>query len=287
MTEPRVEMIDDDTRPHWVTAGAARPVRVTMWEPSGSEPWPGVMLSHGTGGATKDLAWLAVALRDAGFLVAGVDHHGNSYQDEYLAEGFARTWERALDVSLLIDRLVGEGLADPERIGAAGFSLGGYTVAALLGARINSDVLRAIIGGHIPAPPPPEMPDFLERFTTGRSPEELDAIAEEGGADVRDARVRAGFMMAPAIGQVVTEASLSAIEAPVTVLWGDADDNTPPEANARIYAAAIPHAAGRSVGREAGHFDFHGDFPEGEAVRAAVAREAVEFFARHLAAGRH
>jgi predicted dienelactone hydrolase len=60
-----------------------------------------VVISHGTGGAGEDLDWLACPLNAAGYLVASVDHHGNSYNDEYLVEGFTLAWERPKDISIL------------------------------------------------------------------------------------------------------------------------------------------------------------------------------------------
>jgi predicted dienelactone hydrolase len=243
------------------------------------------MVSHGTGGAADDLGWLAEALRDAGFLVAGVDHHGNTSAEPYRAEGFARMWERPRDVSLVIDWLVARGDVDADRVGAAGFSLGGYTVAALLGARIDAGMLRAIIAGHIPVEGPPEFPDVLEKFAEGRSPAELDAIADDSARSVRDARVRAGFLMAPAIAELLDAASLAGIENPVRIVWGDADDNMPPETNAATYLAAMPNATGHSVGQTVGHYEFHGANAPGAEVRAGVAAEAVAFFRDRLAVG--
>ncbi len=40
--------------------------------------WPVVLLSHGTGGTAASLGWLAGRLAAAGFIVLGVDHHGNT-----------------------------------------------------------------------------------------------------------------------------------------------------------------------------------------------------------------
>jgi predicted dienelactone hydrolase len=54
-----------------------------------------VLLSHGPGGAASDLGWLAETLARAGYAVAGVDHHGNTSTEPYVAEGFAFIWEQA------------------------------------------------------------------------------------------------------------------------------------------------------------------------------------------------
>ena len=286
MVEPHVSFLADATRENWSTPGAPRPLRTTTWIPEAPGPWPVVLLSHGTGGAIEDLAWLAEPLCDSGFLVAGVDHHGNSYQDEYLARGFASPWQRPRDLTVLLDHLLVTQPVDEDRIGAAGFSLGGYTVAGLLGARLNPHVLAGILEGWIPSPPLPEFPDFLDVLRADNSPEELAGILADSAADVRDERVRAGFMMAPAIGALVDADSLARVTAPARIVWGDADDNSPAESNALLYLGGMANATGHSVGQTTGHYDFIGSNDDGEAMRAAVAGEALEFLSQALGVAR-
>ena len=106
---------------------------------------PLIVLSHGTGGSAMQMAWLGTALARAGYIAAAVNHPGNNALEPYTAEGFVLWWERATDLSEVIDGM----LADPEfgpkidkdRIGAAGFSIGGYTVLALGGARADISVI--------------------------------------------------------------------------------------------------------------------------------------------------
>jgi len=282
MAEPHVSLLSDSTRESWSTPGAPRPLRTTTWIPDVTGRRPLVLLSHGTGGAIEDLAWLAEPLRDAGFLVAGVDHHGNSYQDEHLARGFASPWERPRDLTVLLDYLLATQSVDGDRIGAAGFSLGGYTVAGLLGARLNPHVLAGILEGWIPSPPLPEFPDFLDILRADNTSEELAAILADSAAEVRDQRVRAGFMMAPAIGALLDPESLARVTAPARIVWGDADDNSPAESNAAVYLGGMANATGHSVGQTTGHYDFLGSEEVGEAMRAAVAREALEFLSEAL-----
>ncbi len=271
MGEPQVSLLADATRESWSAPGTPRPLRVTTWLPEATGPWPVVVLSHGTGGAIEDLAWLAEPLCAAEFLVAGVDHHGNSYQDEYLAQGFASPWERPRDLTVLLDHLIATQPVDKDRIGAAGFSLGGYTVAGLLGARLNPHVLAGILEGWIPSPPLPEFPDFIDVLRENNSAQQLAAMLADSGADVRDERVRAGFMMAPGVAPLVAAESLARVTAPVRIVWGDADDNSPPESNALLYLGGMANATGHSVGQTAGHYDFLGSNEDGEAMRAAVA----------------
>ena len=77
------------------------------------------------------------ALAGAGFLAVAVDHHGNNFIDGYSPEGFVRWWERARDFSFVLDELCAR--EDIGAVGAAGFSLGGYTGGS---ERMRSPPLR-------------------------------------------------------------------------------------------------------------------------------------------------
>lgn len=272
MNEQVVELVDParpayDDRPY-------RPVRTTLWMPCAVPRPPVVLLSHGTGGAVADLSWLATQLAAAGIAVLGVDHHGNADVEPYDAEGFARTWDRPRDLTFALDRLADH--FDTGRVGAAGFSLGGYTAAALLGARLNTAVLRAIYDGDVTPGPLPEFPDLLDELR--KRIDDPDSWLAGAGDSWRDDRVRAAFLMAPAQGPLVEPESLAAIDRPVEIRWGDADDNQVPGENALRYLSLIPGARGRSVGADAGHYDFVQDGP----ICAEVAAEAVEFFRAQL-----
>ena len=265
-----------------------RPLAVTLWYPAqaGSEeqaltpgpfealmlaqgapvaPAPGrlplLLLSHGTGGSAMSLGWLARGLAAQGYLVAGVDHHGNTAaRPPYLAEGFLMPWERVHDLRVLLDQLLADPhwgpLIDRQRIGAMGYSLGGYTVLASLGARLSPERLAArwrdcVAGG--PCPMPPELaelrqgrsaaawladqPGLLQRLLDGR----------EGGADLRDSRIRAGLVMAPVLGALMDPASLDRLDRPVHLVVADQDDQAPPQATAAAVARQARSASWREL----------------------------------------
>ena len=50
-------------------------------EPLGSKR-PLVLLSHGTGGSAVMLAWLGETLARAGYVVAAINHHGNTATED-------------------------------------------------------------------------------------------------------------------------------------------------------------------------------------------------------------
>jgi predicted dienelactone hydrolase len=278
--KPEILELHDPDRPSWEGTGP-RPVRAHVWRPpAGDESPRTVVVSHGSGGAARQMSWLTEPLAAAGFLAVAVDHHGNNFVDGYLPQGFVRWWERPLDLTFVLDRLAERESLGP--VGAAGFSLGGYTAAALLGARIDPGRFAALLAEEIPAQPPPEYPNLVEDVRAVMSPEDVTRWPEEAGRDCTDERVQAGFLVCPSVALLLAEESLSAIGQPVAVRWAGADDIAPPQENAEVYARLIPAVDGQSVGSEVGHYAFLADNPEFAEVRERVGAEVVEFFAARL-----
>ena len=275
--EPVVRELVDERRPSWDGDGP-RPVRVYLW-PAVTGEAAVVLLSHGTGGSAWQLTWAAEALARAGFLAVAVDHHGNNAVDGYLPEGFAFWWERALDLSFVLDVLATEREHGP--VGALGFSLGGYTVLALAGARIDSGVYGQLLAGSLDLPPPPEFPDLAEALEARLEAGTGEEVAA-AGVSYRDARVGAAFAICPALAGLVEVASLRAVEVPVAVRWAGADEICP---DASRYADLVPGADGRCVGSDVGHYAFLHSTEGAEPVRDAVAADAVSFFRQAFPAG--
>jgi predicted dienelactone hydrolase len=236
-------------------------VQTYVWRPRAERP-PVALLSHGTGGHARELAWLAEALVDAGFAVAAPEHHGTS--GEILPEGFAYGWERTRDLSFLLDQF--DDL-DTERVVAAGNSGGGFTVAALLGARLDRDVFQGLMNAS----------NELSAALLSRNPRLRPAeVLAAATASYADERIAKAFLLAPVLGPVLDRASLAAIDRPVRIRWGESDDIAPPEENAAAYLAAIPHASGESL--PCGHLEFSGDVFDPLGIRATVAEDVVAFF---------
>ena len=214
-------------------------------------PHPLILLSHGTGGSAAQLSWLAQQLVMAGFVVASVNHHGNTATEPaYRLHGFVLPWERACDLSVLIDKLaVDPGIGphiDMSRIGAAGFSLGGYTVLALAGAHLTFAEWQQKCASEPNAAwcaLPPEAP-----FTLA----DVDALAREDDAfrasltrseqPTHDARIQAVFAMAPALVPALNSASLQTIHVPVQVMLGSEDTQVLPELTAGILREFVTGA---------------------------------------------
>lgn len=269
----------DTSRTAWDSSDP-RPVRIHVTEPTRPLPGrPGVVVSHGTGGSAASMGWWTEALAEAGFVTLAVDHHGNNIVDGYAPQAFVAWWDRPLDLSFALDALPELDLGP---IAAAGFSAGGYTAAALTGARVDAGVFTALVDGTISAPPTPEFPDLrsaIERETTAA---ERADWPERAAADLRDPRVRAAVLLCPALGPMITAESLADVTVPVAVRWAGADTITPATENAKRYTALIPGADGDCAAEEAEHYWFLRHVPEGAPVRDRVAADTVAFLTRHL-----
>ncbi|MEW6345149.1 MAG: peptidase [Paraburkholderia sp.] len=211
--------------------------------------YPLVLLSHGTGGTAASLDWLASALAAHGYIVAGVNHPGNNSLEPLTRDGFMLWWERATDQSEVLDGLLADPLLgkriDTARIGAAGFSLGGYTVLELAGARTN---LQGFL--NFCASPsadaichPPEMQRLQGGATAPSQPSPpMLASMSHSGASYRDTRIKAVFAIAPALGEAFNQASFAGVDIPVSLLAGTNDVTVPVATNLQRVAGFLPNA---------------------------------------------
>lgn len=327
---------EDAARRDW-TGTRARPLSTVLWYPavagSKESDWtvsifnagtnakgapmaaepaklPLVLISHGTGGAAPTLGWLAETLAANGYIVAGVNHHGNTAAEpEYRLEGFLAWWDRPQDISVVIDKLLADPRFGPRidtsRIGMAGFSLGGYTTLATIGVRLNQKQWQDFCADAAPGNPscklPPEIAskyslDDVNRLLT--RDERMKKELQRMGDSFRDPRIRAAYAIAPVLGQAYEKESVAGVQVPLRMVVGTADDQAIPEATAKPVAALAPRAQlqllpgvthytflstcnllGRTVARQVC------TDPEGvdrDAVHRQVSADALEFFNRTL-----
>ena len=215
-------------------------------------------------------------------------------------------WLRAVDLSAVIDAMLADktfgGVIDPARIGAAGHSLGGYTVITIAGGITDSALPEAFCrspAADASCRPPPPTSELRQKMQArlGSDPDFRQRYGKAGDS-YRDPRVRAVFAMAPGPGQAFTPQSLGKISIPVAIVSGSADEIIPPAAAAEALAKQIPQATIELFPR-AGHFVFIdtcttvgrlfqsfacGD-PAGadrEAVHRETIRRAADFFTAAL-----
>ncbi len=283
---------------------AGRAAKDATLAPSFSK-FPLIALSHGTGGSALQMAWLGTYLAARGYIVAAVNHPGNNAVTGYTTLGFVEGWERAKDISTVINDMLADPRfgpkIDPDRIGAAGFSFGGYTMMELAGATTDFNRIQAWCDETKGAAcSPPEMPDLFAKFKAIEQQPEVQQSLKHAGDSYRDTRIRAVFAVAPAVARAFTPASLQKVSIPVEIVAGASDMIAPPADNAQFFASNIPgakitimpggvgHYTFLDVGTDAGKKQmpqFFVDNPgvDREAVHKQVAEMAASFFDQELA----
>ena len=251
-------------------------------------------------------ATLAQALARNGYLVASVEHVGDTWQDQSMRATPGRYFaERPRQVSRVIDTVLSDAQwrarlakdADGRPlIGALGHSAGGYTVLALAGGRPVLSRLRTHC--ELDAALDPVLCKLSNSIgsDTGRTSFAADGQEEPVQADQR---VRAVMALAP-MGVAFSASSLASITVPVAIYAGEKDSFLVPRFHAQ-WVMQNMRAANTTLQMvpNAGHYAFMNTptmdlpSPDGSVARdpqgfdrAAfldrLAQESVAFFDKSL-----
>lgn len=253
---------------------------------------PLVVISHGNGGGPGSHADLALALSGAGYIVAAPMHPGDNYADQSAAGTVPWLSGRTRQVQITIDYMLknwqGREHINPERIGAFGFSAGGATVLASIGAQPD---LR-LIAKHCS-----ESPEFIcGLLRDGKSPLLNPDLAKMGHAFSHDVRIKAAAVAAPGLGFLMGPLALGNVRVPVQLWSGDEDKLVPYATNTRPVREALGSGAEFHSIPGAGHFSFlvpcgllgppplcadQGEFDR-KAFHASMNASVIEFFEKNL-----
>ena len=287
---------------------------VGVWYPTESRPWPTaqigtvlmdvardapiagrglplVVMSHGNGGGLQSHADLALALASAGYVVAAPMHTGDNFLDQSAAGSVNLFSVRNRQLRATIDHMLtkwqGNGTVDPAKVGAFGFSAGGFTVLTAIGAQPD----MRLVAVHCARAPEFEC-DVLRHF---KSPL-VEVDAPTGDPMEASPRIKAAVVAAPGLGFTMSPAALAAVQVPVQLWSGDKDDKVPFATNAAIIAEALGQKAELHQVPGASHATFLAPCglvrpadictdPEGfdrTAFHASMNAEVVKFFDKAL-----
>lgn len=239
------------------TDGDSKPLRVGIWYPSEdaitTKPHPRygldvaidapianangsvIVLSHGYSGWYAGHADTAIALADAGFIVAAPSHTGNTFTD---MSSSPDQWvlDRPRHISRVIDYLLTDTDFEPhvndQKIGVYGFSAGGLTAMNLIGA--VPDIEKA--NQHcVDDPSEFVCAEGLVGALDAAGVNELPKNA--WGAD---RRISAAVIAAPALGFAFSEQQLMDVKADVQLWSADLDFSVPTNTNAAHIANNLP-----------------------------------------------
>lgn len=216
---------------------------------------PVVVISHGYTGNPHQLSWLIRWLVHNQFIVLGIQHI-----DLINGKAHVNHWQRALDVKTMIDKFSATPfakLADLNKIGFAGFSLGGTTAIWVAGGRSTKlDTL-------IPGPQYASIEDYV------RADEALPSLNKEMmSKDWKESRVKAAFVMAPAWAWLFDEKSLSQVSIPTYLIAAENDQVLVTKNNAGYFSKFIPESIYQTISGKAGHYIFISALNQNEREKA-------------------
>lgn len=257
---------------------------------------PLIVISHGNWGTRYSQGWLALKLVNAGYVVVSASHPGTLADDQTVAGRF-RLWDRATDVSFVLDRILNDPkwapLIDGRRIGFVGHSFGGWAGVSLAGGRYDPMRQRAFCENSAKK-------DFYCENTLKDDVSRVQAA--DADRSFQDARIRAYYIMGSGPGQGFSEESLKAIGAPFVVDTAQLDEILDPSTNSGTLATLISGAT--QIRRSVGHFAYvpecrsiigpilarvvgipicdDPDAVDRAAVHQDVARDVIQFFDTEL-----
>lgn len=232
---------------------------------TGIQKYPLVLLSHGTGGNRFSLIWLAKMLASEGFIVASVDHFGNT-TDNKIPEYFVRYWERPLDISFVIDKLLKEpafsSIIDHRKLAVVGFSLGGYTSLALAGAGLDCSLLKIASKSkqgkkELTVPEMGDLRGLIDKIDCQQVPGHL-----------KDKRIKAFVALSPAMGLGFSSREQFTVNSPILIIGAEADTIAPIKSNALKYQRFIPSSEIHILKGNIGHYIFLPKIKKYEAAEA-------------------
>jgi predicted dienelactone hydrolase len=208
---------------------------------------PLIVMSHGTGGSFEGHYDTAIALAEAGFVVAAVTHTGDNYRERTQV---GRLENRPRHIKVLIDYMLASwrqhDTIDPSRIGMFGFSAGGFTALVTIGGTPDLSTVAPYCTAH---------PDEWScRMIKERN---ISVSANTPAPDwVHDPRIAAAVIASPAVGYAFSAKSLSAVTVPIQLWRGDSDEILPHPNYAQAVYDRLAVKPEYHVVPNAGHFAF-------------------------------
>lgn len=203
---------------------------------------PLIVISHGRGGTFVGHQDTAVHLAEAGFVVAALNHPGDTSGDMSRSADLAAFIARPADVKRLIDFMLGASplapAIDARRIGFFGFSRGGYTGLVLIGA--NPDWALAAT---------------LCQQSTARMCEQVRAKEYPDGGLTHDPRIKAAVIADP-LAIFLSTASIATITIPVQLWASEGGGDGVDEHSVATVDKNLRSAHSYQVVPKAGHFAF-------------------------------
>ena len=255
---------------------------------------PLILISHGTAGSSASHYDTALALADAGFVVAALTHTGDNYMDQSYAGNRKDLTDRPRQVIVVLNYMLTtwpyHDRLDQARVGMFGFSLGGFTTIVVSGGEPDLRRMQELCTIHLTAPEC--------RFIKGRNGDQLNPMVI-GPVWVHDQRVKAVVVAAPAVSYLFGPGSLKEVRMPMQLWRAGDDEQAPDEWNTALIRKELPATPEEHVVPRAGHYVFLAPCSDSlakqvpqicsdaagfdrKAFHRDFNREVVAFFSKHL-----
>jgi len=219
--------------------------------PSGDR-LPLVLISHGVSGSQASHYDTALALAQAGFVVAALTHTGDNSQDQSYVGNQRDLIDRPRQINRVLDFILGawpeHSRLDPTRVGIFGFSLGGFTALVTIGGIPDLSRIPQFCSDN------PDAPEC--RFIKERHGDQLNATPVSDSTWIHDARIKAAVVVAPALGITFASGGLRHIKVPVQLWRAEEDQESPNPWNSDIVRDGLPTLPDAHNVTNAGHFAF-------------------------------
>jgi predicted dienelactone hydrolase len=209
---------------------------------------PLVVVSHGHASSFLSHFDTAIALADAGYVVAAVSHTGDNYADRSRS---ADIMDRPRQISRVIDHMLsnwdGHDTIDPARIGMYGYSAGGFTALVNIGGVPDFATVGPMCSQY-----PNDFACQLLAQSGNHPAARLTSVTPLPA----DHRIKAAVVAAPAIGFAFAPDGLKNVKVPVQLWRAESDLLVPHPRYAEAVRLALPMAPDYRVVLNAGHYDF-------------------------------
>jgi predicted dienelactone hydrolase len=248
------------------------PIEANIWYPASVPPRPNALglqtqmvaaaapavgtglgliaVSHGTGGNADNHFDTAIALADAGFVVVAPTFTGDSTDDR---SRVLMIWNRPRLLHVVLDYMLGtwpeRGRIDAHRVGAFGFSAGGFTVLVAAGGTPDLTATTQHCHAH-----PTDWTCTM--IATMRGPNSNPAAPLPPSIWVHDPRIRAAVVAAPALGYSFGKSGLAGVRLALQLWRADDDHILPAPYYADAVAADLPVRPDFHAVPKADHMDF-------------------------------
>ena len=251
---------------------------------------PLVVISHGNGGGMTSHIDLAMALASAGYVVAAPVHPGDNFQDPSASSlptlYSGRNRQLRMTIDYMLTKWQAHDAIDREKVGAFGFSAGGFTVLSVAGAQPD----MRLVGKHC-LQSPEFICEVLRHFKSPLLSDSTDFEPMQASPSVK-----AIVVAAPGLGFTLTPAAMAGVTVPVQLWSGEKDQHVPYATNAKFVIDALGTRVEFHSVPNAGHLSFLAPCgpkkipeictdPEGfdrTAFHATMNAEIVRFFGANL-----